>query len=191
MELAELDGKIWKAAFQHCNDSSASVDDEASERMSCGEQCVEGFFVVHNLLGDDFLPVEVPAVGAADKNAVAASEECRIHGNDDGIRLDLHLACRSGVGIKILSQCLRMLAVLSAQFCIRLLVCRVLVVGLCDPGILLESFLLKLLPAIAAFVALTAPALTVFLCAVKSSTDSAEWAFLKLEKDKSMISVLL
>jgi hypothetical protein len=84
-----------------------------------------------------------------------------------------------------------MLAVLPAQLRVRLLVRRVLVVGFCDPGILLQTSLLKLLTAIAAFVPLSASALTVFLCAMKSSVYSAKSAFLNLEKDKTAISVLL
>jgi hypothetical protein len=159
--------------------------------MSCGEQCVEGFFVVHDFLRDDFFPVEVPAVGATHEDAVASSEERGVHGNHNGVRGCLHFARRPRVSIEVLAQRLRVFAVLSTQLCVRLLVRRVLVVRFRDPGVLLEAALLKLLPAIAAFVALSAPALTVFLCVVRSSAYSAKLAFLNLEKDKSMISLSL
>lgn len=192
VELAELDGKARESALEHRNDPFASIDDEGGEGMSCREEGVQSFFVVHDLLRDDFLPVEVLAVGAAHEDAITPPEECGVHDNDNGIVCGrLHLAGRSREGIKILPERLRMLAVLPAQLRVRLLVRRVLVVGFRDPDVLLEAALLKLLPAIAASVPLAPPALTVFLCAVRSSAYSAKLAFLNLEKDKTMISVSL
>lgn len=191
MELAELDGKLWEAAFEHGNDPFASVDDEAGELMSCSKQCVEGFFVVHDLLGDDFLPVEVPAVGAAHKDPVAASEERGIHGDDNGVRGCLHLARWPCAGIEILAQCLRVFAVLPAQLCVRLLVRCVLVVRFSNPCILLEAVLIKLLPTMTAFVPLPPSALTVFLCAVRSSSYSAKSALKTGGEDKKAFSILL
>lgn len=191
MELAELNGKAWEATLEHGNDPFAPVDDKAGERMSCRKESIQGLFVMHDLLRDDFLPVEILGVGTAHEDAIAVSEECGIHGNDNGILPGLHLTRRSRVGIEMFPQRLRMLAVLPAQLRVCLLVRCIPVVGFHDPGILLETALRKLLPAIAAFVTLSAPALTVFLCAVKSTVYSAKLAFLKLEKDKSMISISL
>lgn len=192
MELAELDWNARESALEHGNDPFSSIDDEGGEGMSCREEGVQSFFVVHDFLRDDFLPVEILAVGAAHEDAVAPSEERGVHGNDNGMFCCcLHLTGRSREGIKILPECLRMSAVLPAQLSIRLLVRRILVVGFRDPNILLEAALLKLLTAIAAFVALPPSALTVFLCAVKSSAYSAKVAFLNLEKDKTVISVSL
>lgn len=191
MELAELDGQSQEAAFKHGNDPFASIDDEAGERMFCREERVQGFFVVHDLLGDDFLPVEIPAVGATHEDAVAASKERGVHGNDNRICCCLHLACRPCVGIKVLAQCLRVFAVLLAQLCVRLLVRCVFVVRLSDPRISPEAVLVKLLSTITAFVPLTAPALTVFLCAVRSSSYSAKSALKTWGEDKKAFSVLL
>lgn len=192
VELAELDGKTRETALEHRNDPFPPIDDEGGEGVSCREEGVQSLFVVHNLLRDDFLPIEVPAARTTHENAVAPSEERGVHGNDNGMFCRrLHLTRRSCVGIEIFSERLGMLAVLLAQLRVRLLVRRELVVGLRDPDVLLETSLLKLLPAIAAFVALSAPALTVFLCAVRSSVYSAKLAFLNLEKDKTAISVSL
>ena len=192
MELAELDGQTRETPLEHGNNPFAPVDDEGGEGMSCREEGVQSLFVVHNLLRDDFLPVEIPGVGAAHEDAVAPSEERGIHRNDNGIVCrHLHLAGRSRKGIKILPQRLRMFAVLPAQLRVRLFVRCELVVGFRDPGVLLQTLLFKLLTAIAAFVPLTASALTVFLCAVRNSVYSAKLAFLNLEKDKSVISVSL
>lgn len=159
--------------------------------MSCREKRIKSLFVVHDLLGDDFLPVEVPAVGAAHEDAVAASEERGIHGNDNGACGWLHLACRPCVRIEILPECLRVFAVLPAQFCVRLLVRCVLVVRLSDPCIPPEAVLVKLLTAITAFVPLAPPALTVFLCAVRSSSYSAKSALKTGGEDEKAFSILL
>lgn len=192
MELTELDGKTREAALEHCNDSFSSINDKSGEGVSCCKEGVQSFFVVHDLLRDDFLPVEVLAVGATYQDSIAPPEERGVHGDDNGtVCRRLHLAGRSSVGIKILPQRLRMFAVLPAQLRVCLLVCRVLIVGFGYPGFLLEAALLELQPALAAFVALPAPTLTVFLCAVRSSAYSAKLAFLNLEKDKTGISVSL
>lgn len=191
VELAELDGETGESMLQHRNDSLASIDDEAGERMSCCEERIQSFLVMHDLLGDDLLPVEVPAVSATHEDAVTTSEECRIHNNDDGVQRCFHLTRRPCVGIEILAQCLRMFAVLPPQLCVRLLVCRVLVVGLSDPVNFLKAALLKLLSTIAALVPLTPPALTVFLCAARSSSYSAKSALKTGGEDKKAFSVLL
>lgn len=191
VELAELDGETGESTFQHRNDSLASVDDKAGERVSHHKEHIQGFFVVHHLLGDDLLPVEVLAVSAAHEDAVATSEECRIHGDDDGVCCCFHLTRRPCVGIEVLAQCLRVFAVLPAQLCVRLLVGRVPVIGFRNPGSLLAVTLLKLLSTITAFVPLTPPALTVFLCAARSSSYSAKSAWKTEGEDKKAFSVLL
>jgi len=176
MELAELDGKVGKEPPEHGDDALASIDDEAREAMMGGEQGIQRLFVVHDLLRDDLFPVQIPALGAAHEDAVAVSEERGVHGNEDFFRFRDNLSRYCCMSVEVLAQGLRMLAILSAQLRVGLLVRRIFLVGFCDPCISLAAPLLELLPAIAAFVPLLSPAFTVFLCAVRSSSYSAKLA---------------
>src|SRR3989338_999503 len=133
VELAELDGKVWEAPLEHGDDALAPVDDETGEVVPGGEQDIQCLFVVHDLLRHNLLLVQVPALGAAYEDAVAASEECSVHRNKNSFWLCNHLPRRSCMSIEVLSQRLWMFPVFFAQLRVCLLVRRVLRVRLDHP----------------------------------------------------------